>query len=221
MGQKDQVVGKICKLMCHSPLCPLREEAGIWITNRPPKGQRHTFCRIQILFRSNPATDIRKSAQPTSTSYPASTNKERIGASEASLKTSKSHFMLYFLESGAQPKISTHTITLPLYLGVPTHKVHQLATKLHCHAMKSLNKITKTRQNTLTTTTVIMGDLEGGVLVERLASGGLGAGRIAWLTFRWIPTSLCCFSFSFFGGDLASVSTSWEPFLEARWWLPV
>jgi hypothetical protein len=50
--------------------------------------------------------------------------------------------------------------------------------------MKSLNKITKTRQNTLTTTTVIMGDLEGGVLVERLASGGLGAGRIAWLTFR-------------------------------------
>ena len=145
MGQKDQVVGKICKLMCHSPLCPLREEAGIWITNRPPKGQRHTFCRIQILFRSNPATDIRKSAQPTSTSYPASTNKERIGASEASLKTSKSHFMLYFLESGAQPKISTHTITLPLYLGVPTHKVHQLATKLHCHAMKSLNKIIKTR----------------------------------------------------------------------------
>jgi len=39
-----------------------------------------------------------------------------------------------------------YTIT-PLLadLGIPTHKVHQLATKLHCHAIKSLNKITKTR----------------------------------------------------------------------------
>ena len=53
-----------------------------------------------------------------------------------------------------------------------------------------------------------MGDLMGGVLVERLASGGLGAGRIAWLTTRQILNSLCCFSFSFFGGALASVSTS-------------
>jgi hypothetical protein len=34
-----------------------------------------------------------------------------------------------------------YTITL----GIPTHKVHYLATKLHCHAIKSLNKITKTR----------------------------------------------------------------------------
>ena len=48
----------------------------------------------------------------------------------------------------------------------------------------------------------------GGLLVERLASGGLGAGRIAWLTTRRILISLCCFSYSFFGGDLASVSTS-------------
>jgi len=50
----------------------------------------------------------------------------------------------------------------------------------------------------------------GGVLVERLASGGLGAGRIAWLTTRRILISLCCFSFfpSFFGGALVSVSTS-------------
>jgi hypothetical protein len=38
-----------------------------------------------------------------------------------------------------------YTITPLLNLGVPTHKVHQLATKLHCHAIKSLNKITKTR----------------------------------------------------------------------------
>ena len=39
--------------------------------------------------------------------------------------------------------------------------------------------------------------------------GGLGAGRIAWLTTRRILISLCCFSFfSFFGEALASVSTS-------------
>jgi len=38
-----------------------------------------------------------------------------------------------------------YTVTPLLNLGVPTHKVHQLATKLHCHAIKSLNKITKTR----------------------------------------------------------------------------
>ena len=40
-----------------------------------------------------------------------------------------------------------------------------------------------------------MGDLEGGLLVERLALGGLDAGRIAWLTTRRILISLCCFSF--------------------------
>jgi hypothetical protein len=41
---------------------------------------------------------------------------------------------------------SQYTITPLLKLGIPTHKVHQLAaTKLHCHAIKSLNKITRTR----------------------------------------------------------------------------
>ena len=54
-----------------------------------------------------------------------------------------------------------------------------------------------------------MGDLEGGLLVERLASGGLGAGRIAWLTTcLTILIGLSCFSFSFFGGALGNVSTS-------------
>ena len=52
-----------------------------------------------------------------------------------------------------------------------------------------------------------MGDLEG-VLVEQLASGGLGAGRIAWLTTRQVLIRLSCFSFLIFGGALASVSTS-------------
>ena len=45
-----------------------------------------------------------------------------------------------------------------------------------------------------------------GLLVERLASERLGAGRIARLTTRQILFRLCCFSF--FGGALASVSTS-------------
>ena len=53
-----------------------------------------------------------------------------------------------------------------------------------------------------------MGDLEGRLLVERLASGGLGSDQIAWLTTRRILNSLCCFSFSSFGGALAGVSTS-------------
>jgi len=58
-------------------LCPSREEVGIWIPNRSPaKGQRHTSCRIQILLIHKPATDIRESAQPASTPYSASTNKE-------------------------------------------------------------------------------------------------------------------------------------------------
>jgi len=54
-----------------------------------------------------------------------------------------------------------------------------------------------------------MGDLKRGLLVERLASGGLGSGRNAWLTTRRILISLYCFSFFLFsGGALASVSTS-------------
>jgi len=48
----------------------------------------------------------------------------------------------------------------------------------------------------------------GGLLIKRLASGGLGAGRIAWLTTRQVLIRLSCFSFLIFGGALASVSTS-------------
>ena len=51
----------------------------------------------------------------------------------------------------------------------------------------------------------------GGLLVERLASGGLGAGRIAWLTTRQILISLCCLSSLMFGGALASVSNDRLP----------
>ena len=45
--------------------------------------------------------------------------------------------------------------------------------------------------------------------------------QYAWLRTRRILISLCWFSFSSFGGALASASTSWESFLNARWWLPV
>jgi hypothetical protein len=63
-----------------------------------------------------------------------------------------------------------------------------------------------------------MGDLMGGLLLERLASEGLDTGRIAWLTTRRILISLCYFSFFLVsGGALASVSTHSEPFLNARW----
>jgi len=89
------------------------------------------------------------------------------------------------------------------------HKVQQLATKLHCHAIKSLNNITKTRHKIHLNNNSDKGGSDGVLLVERLASGGLGAGRIAWLTTRQILISLCCFSFfSRFWWGLASVSTS-------------
>jgi uncharacterized protein YidB (DUF937 family) len=39
-----------------------------------------------------------------------------------------------------------------------------------------------------------------GVLVERLASGGLGAARIAWLTTRWFLLVSAVTLFTFFGG---------------------
>jgi hypothetical protein len=41
-----------------------------------------------------------------------------------------------------------------------------------------------------------MGNLMRGLLVERLASGGLGAGQIAWLTTRQILIKFCRFSLS-------------------------
>jgi len=53
-----------------------------------------------------------------------------------------------------------------------------------------------------------MGDLEGGSLVERLASGGLGAGRISWLTTRRILISLLFLFFLISGGALVIESLS-------------
>jgi len=53
--------------------------------------------------------------------------------------------MLISLERVGGTTYNQYTITPLLNLGIPLHKVHQLAAALHCHAIKSLNKITKTR----------------------------------------------------------------------------
>jgi hypothetical protein len=70
--------------------------------------------------------------------------------------------MLYFLESGGTI-YNQYTITPLLNLGVPTHKVHQLVTKLHCHAINSLNKITKTRHKIHLNNNSDNGGSDGGV----------------------------------------------------------
>jgi len=54
-------------------------------------------------------------------------------------------------------------ITSLLNLGIPAHKVHQLATKLHCHAIKSSNKITKTRHKIHLNNNSDNGESDGGV----------------------------------------------------------
>jgi len=86
-----------------------------------------------------------------------------------------------------------NTITPLLNLNIPLHQVLQLATALHCHAIKSSNK-NKT-QNTIQQRQSDNRGSGGGLLVERLASGGLGAGQIAWLTTCQILFHLCYFSF--------------------------
>ena len=61
---------------------------------------------------------------------------------EAPLEATKSHFILLGVGGTIY---NQYNITPLLNLGIPLRKVHQLATARHCHAIKSLNKITKTR----------------------------------------------------------------------------
>jgi len=90
-----------------------------------------------------------------------------------------------------------YTITPLINLGVSTHKVHQLATKLHCHAIESLNKITKRRHKTHLNINSDNGGSDGEVTGR--AAGFRRArrrlDRIAWLTTGRILINLCCFSF--------------------------
>ena len=74
-----------------------------------------------------------------------------------------SHFMFVMLLGGGGTIYNQYTITPLLNLGVPMHKVHQLATKLHCHAIKSLNKITKTRHKILHLNSNIDNGGKGGI----------------------------------------------------------
>ena len=65
------------------------------------------------------------------------------GASEASLESTVTLHVILLGVGGTS--YNQYTITPLLNLGIPMHRVHQLATKLHCHAIKrSLNKIKKT-----------------------------------------------------------------------------
>ena len=99
----------------------------------------------------------------------------------------------FFHASAQMPPWGIHrNVTLP--------KVHQLVTKLHCLAIKSLNKITKTRHKIHLNNNSDNGGFDGGVTGrERLASRGLGAGRNAW----WQP-----------GSSLVSVVSLFSRF----WW---
>ena len=96
-----------------------------------------TCCAIAQRLIST-AVD-RKSAQPTSTFYPASTNKE------PPRHLSKRKVTLHVLLEVGGTIYNQYTITPLLNLGILFNKVHQLATVLHCHSIKSLKKITKIR----------------------------------------------------------------------------
>ena len=74
---------------------------------------------------------------------------------EASLDATKSHFILLGVGGTIY---NPYTITPLLNLGIPLRKVHQLATARHCHAIKSFNKITKTRNKIQSTTTTVLID---------------------------------------------------------------
>ena len=87
----------------------------------PPKDRaRHTSCRIQILLRHKPATDIRKSAQPASTPCPASTNKK---PPRHLSRNNQVTLHVILLEVGGTI-YNQYTITPLLNSGIPTHKVH-------------------------------------------------------------------------------------------------
>ena len=88
--------------------------------------------------------------------------------------------------------------------------MHQLATKLHCHAIKSLNKITKTRHKIHLHNNSDNGGSDEGV-TGREAGFRRARHRPDHMAdnppnFHYFLLSL--FFSSFFGGALASVSTS-------------
>ena len=113
-------------------------ESGIWCSARAQSINKSltTFAK-SLCSDINPQQTLEK-AQPASTPYPASTN---------SISRNNKVTLHVILLGVGGTIYNQYTITPLLNLGVPTHKVHQLATKLHCHAIKSLKKITKTRRH--------------------------------------------------------------------------
>jgi len=110
------------------------------------------------MLRHNPATDIKKSSQQHQPLVQRLRTRSLRGISRNNKVT------LHVILLGVGGTIyNQYTITPLLNLGVPTHKVHQLATKLHCHAIKSLNKITKTRHKIHLNNNSDNGGSDGGV----------------------------------------------------------
>ena len=106
-----------------------------------PKGQRRTPCRIKSCSAINPRQTLDKvHNQHLPLIQRLQTRRSLWGTSRNNKVT------LYVILLGVGGTIyNQNTITPLLNLGIPMHKVHQLATKLHCHAIKSFNEITKTR----------------------------------------------------------------------------
>ena len=110
----------------------------------------------------------------------------------------------------------------------PGHPSAQSAPTSYCPTLPCNKKLKQDHKNK-TQKEIINDNIDnrgsdGGLLVERLASRGLGSDWIAWLTTCRILISLCCFSstcrilislccFSclIFSGALTSDSTSWKP----------
>jgi len=90
------------------------------------------------MLRYKPATDIGQSAQPTTTVRGHLLSS--VYVQEAS-RNSKVTLHVTLLGVGGTI-YNQYTITPILKLGIPLHKVHQLATERHCPQLK------KTRQNT-------------------------------------------------------------------------
>jgi len=106
----------------------------------PPKDRDIHLVEYKSCSDINPQQTLEKAHNQHSTSYQRLRTRSLRGISRNNQVT------LHVILLGVGGTIyNQYTITPLLNLGVPTHKVHQLATKLHCQAIKSLNKITKTR----------------------------------------------------------------------------
>jgi len=103
----------------------------------PPKDRDIHLVEFRFCSDINPQhTDIRKSANQHQPLIQRLRTRSLRGISRNNQVT------LNAILLGVGGTIyNQYTVTPLLNLGIPTHKLHQLATKLYCHAIKSLNKI--------------------------------------------------------------------------------